>query len=130
MLSQWRTTYQPGEWIVLAGPTSLVVIQPLAAEWASLLSDLWEEVLGSSSLPTLVDQLVAERKITRAVGNCLKATVTVAQKLIAKGNNRAARTVLKALVSEIDFLVRIRMMRAADVAPLRALLISTYQSLR
>jgi DNA/RNA endonuclease G (NUC1) len=78
----------------------------------------------------MIDQLVAERRITRAVGTCLKATVVVAQKLIAKGNNRAAKTVLKALVSEIDFLVRIRMIRAADVAPLRALLISTYQSLR
>ena len=38
--------------------------------------------------------------------------------------------VLRCTVSELDFLVRIRAVKAADVAPLRALLISVLQSLR
>ena len=59
VLAQWRATYAPGEWIVLAGPTSLVVIQPLAAEWATLVSTLWEAVLASSSIVELADQLAA-----------------------------------------------------------------------
>jgi hypothetical protein len=59
VLAQWRATYAPGEWIVLSGPTSLVVIQPLAAEWSTLVGTLWEEVLASSSIVELADQLVA-----------------------------------------------------------------------
>jgi hypothetical protein len=59
VLAQWRATYAPGEWIVLAGPTSLVVIQPLAAEWATLVGTLWEAVLASSSIVELADQLAA-----------------------------------------------------------------------
>jgi DNA/RNA endonuclease G (NUC1) len=78
----------------------------------------------------LIDKLVAERKIHKCLGVMLKAEVDAARKLIAKGNNRGAMTVLRTLVSELDFLVRMRMVKAADVAPLRALLIQVYQSLR
>jgi len=59
VLAQWRATYAPGEWIVLSGPTSLVVIQPLAPEWSALVGTLWEEVLASSSIVELADQLAA-----------------------------------------------------------------------
>jgi hypothetical protein len=59
VLAHWRVTYAPGEWIVLAGPTSLVVVQPLAAEWATLVGTLWEEVLACSSIVALADQLAA-----------------------------------------------------------------------
>jgi hypothetical protein len=33
------------------------------------------------------------------------------------------------MVGELDFLVRLRVVKAADVAPLRALLIAVYRSL-
>jgi hypothetical protein len=59
VLSPWRATYVPGDWVVLAGPTSLVVIQPLAAEWSELITALWQQVLASSSIVELADQLVA-----------------------------------------------------------------------
>lgn len=78
----------------------------------------------------LIDKLVADRKINKCLGVMLKAEVDAARKLIAKGNNRGAMTVLRALVSELDFLVRMRMVKSADVAPLRTLLIQVYQSLR
>jgi PKD repeat protein len=79
---------------------------------------------------TLIDKLVADRKISRCLGSVLKAEVAAAGRLIAKGNNRGALTVLRTLVSELDFLVRVRVVRAADVAPLRTLLISVSQTLR
>jgi hypothetical protein len=59
VLAPWRATYAPGDWIVLAGPTSLVVIQPLAAEWSDLVATLWQEVLACSSITQLADQLAA-----------------------------------------------------------------------
>ncbi|HEX8487454.1 MAG TPA: FHA domain-containing protein [Propionibacteriaceae bacterium] len=57
-LARWRAAYEPGEWVVLAGPTSLVVIQPLAPEWSALISTLWDEVLGAGTMADLADQLV------------------------------------------------------------------------
>jgi DNA/RNA endonuclease G (NUC1) len=85
---------------------------------------------GLSEAFKLIDKLVADRKITKGVGLVLKAEVDAARKLIAKGNTRGAMTVLRCLVSELDFLVRLRVVKAADVAPLRTLLISVYQSHR
>jgi DNA/RNA endonuclease G (NUC1) len=85
---------------------------------------------GLSEAIRMIDELVASRKMSREVAVCIKAHVRAAQRLIDRGNNRAAKTLLRALVSEIDFLVRIRMLKAADVAPLRALLVATYLSLK
>ncbi|MET0692283.1 MAG: FHA domain-containing protein [Propionibacteriaceae bacterium] len=59
VLGQWRATYAPGEWVVLSGPTSLVLMQPFADEWAEMVATLWEEVLASSSLIELATQLAA-----------------------------------------------------------------------
>jgi DNA/RNA endonuclease G (NUC1) len=77
----------------------------------------------------LIDKLVADRKISRGLGAVLKAEVDAAQKLIAKGNNRGAKSILHCVIGELDFLVRLRVVKAADVAPLRALLIAVYRSL-
>lgn len=57
VLGQWRATYAAGDWVVLAGPTSLVVLQPLAQEWSAMISTLWDEVLASSSMATLATKL-------------------------------------------------------------------------
>jgi hypothetical protein len=73
----------------------------------------------------LIDQLVAGGKMPRAVGVALKAQVIAAQVLIGRGNRPAARVVLRAAVAEIDLLVRLRVLKAADVAGLRALLAPT-----
>jgi len=78
----------------------------------------------------LIDKLVADRKISRGLGAVLKAEVDAARKLITRGNNRGATSVLRCMVSELDFLVRIRAVKGADVAPLRAVLVSVLQSLR
>ena len=76
----------------------------------------------AAALP-LIDQLVASGKMPRAVGAVLKAQVIAAQVLIGRGNTPAAKSLLRATVAEIDLLVRFRVLRAADVAPLRSLLV-------
>ncbi len=81
-----------------------------------------------AALP-LIDQLVAAGKLPRAVGLVLKAEIVIAQQLIARGNGAAAAVVLRATVAEIDLLVRVRAVKAADVAPLRALLVQAIAGL-
>jgi hypothetical protein len=78
----------------------------------------------------LVDQLVANRKISRDVGNVLKAELAAAQQLISRGKNAVASLLLKATVIELDLLVRLRVVPAADVAPLRNLLTQVIGTLR
>ena len=56
-LGHWRATYTPGDWVVLSGPTSLVVLEPPTHEWASLINTLWEEVVASSSISDLAARL-------------------------------------------------------------------------
>jgi len=56
-LGRWRATYTPGEWVVLSGPTSLVVLEPPHHEWTALINTLWEEVVASSSITDLASRL-------------------------------------------------------------------------
>jgi len=55
-IGTWRATYTPGRWIVLSGPTSMVVLQPAPARASQLLNSMWDVVLSSAS----IDQLAAE----------------------------------------------------------------------
>ena len=59
VLARWRATYTPGEWVVLSGPTSLVLLEPPTHEWAALINTLWEEVVASSSIVDLADRLAS-----------------------------------------------------------------------
>ena len=56
-LGRWRATYTPGEWVVLSGPTSLVVLEPPTREWAALINTLWDQVVASSSITDLASLL-------------------------------------------------------------------------
>ena len=56
-LGRWRATYTPGEWVVLSGPSSLVLLEPPTHEWASLVNTLWDEVVASSSITDLAARL-------------------------------------------------------------------------
>jgi DNA/RNA endonuclease G (NUC1) len=75
----------------------------------------------SQAIP-LIDQLIANRKISRDFGNLLKAQVREAQTFIQQGRNANAIGVLRLMVIEVDLLVQFRQMTAADAAPLRNLL--------
>jgi FHA domain len=58
-LARWRATYTPGDWLVLSGPTSLVLLEPPTHEWTALSNTLWEEVVASSSIVDLADRLAS-----------------------------------------------------------------------
>jgi DNA/RNA endonuclease G (NUC1) len=75
----------------------------------------------SQAIP-LIDQLIANRKISRDFGNLLKAQVNEAQNFIRQGRNANAVGVLRLMVIEVDLLVQFRQMTAADAAPLRNVL--------
>jgi FHA domain len=59
VLGRWRATYTPGDWLVLSGPTSLVVLEPPTHERAALTNTMWEEVVASSSIVDLADRLAS-----------------------------------------------------------------------
>lgn len=77
----------------------------------------------------LVDQLVATGRISRDVGNVLKAQIAAAQELLDRGRPALAKTVLRAVVVQIDLLVRLRVLTAVDAAPLRAFLVQAIASI-
>ncbi len=81
-----------------------------------------------AALP-LIDQLVAAGKLPRAVGLVFKAQILIAQQLIQRGQHDAAEVLVRALVIEIDLLGRLKVIKAADVAPLRTLLVQVIASL-
>jgi hypothetical protein len=56
-VGKWRATYTPGDWLVLCGPASVVVIEPPGEGWTSLVAELWQQVLASSSLVDLAARL-------------------------------------------------------------------------
>ncbi|GAB3710784.1 FHA domain-containing protein [Mariniluteicoccus flavus] len=53
----WRATYTPGEWIVLGGPTSLVIMSPAKASASQIINSLWDTVVESDSLDAVVATL-------------------------------------------------------------------------
>ena len=59
MVGQWRATYSPGDWLVLGGPTSLVLLEPPGDDLSALLDQLWEHVVSSESMPDLATRLAA-----------------------------------------------------------------------
>ena len=58
-VGQWRATYSPGDWLVLGGPTSLVLLEPPGDDLSALLDQLWEHVVSSESMPDLATRLAA-----------------------------------------------------------------------
>jgi hypothetical protein len=77
----------------------------------------------------LIDQLVGGGLLPRAAGVALKAEVLAVQTLLDSGKPAAASVMLKAMVVEIDLLVRLRQATAADLAPLRGLLVDVLGAL-
>ena len=59
VVGQWRATYTPGDWVLLSGPTSTVLLEPPPPERSSMIDLLWEEVLASSSMTELAGRLAS-----------------------------------------------------------------------
>ena len=70
----------------------------------------------------LVDGLVAAGKLDRVSGAVLKVELALAKAAFDRGDIAGGKLILKAVVAEIDALVTLRRLSAADAAPLRGLL--------
>ena len=49
----------PGDWVLLSGPTSLVLLEPPVPERSSMIDVLWQEVVASSSMSDLAGRLAS-----------------------------------------------------------------------
>ena len=58
-MGRWRATYTPGRWLLLGGPTSLVVLEPAPESASAVVGTVWEAVVQSSSITELADRLAA-----------------------------------------------------------------------
>lgn len=56
-IAAWRVTYTPGNWVALAGPTSLAILQPAPARVSGLLNRFWDDILNTTSIQDLSAQL-------------------------------------------------------------------------
>lgn len=53
-MAPWRLTYTPGEWLVLSGPTMVVVMLPAPPRLSGLVNNLWNDILASRSVDALL----------------------------------------------------------------------------
>lgn len=53
----WRASYTPGSWVVLAGASSLVIMQPAAPRHAELVASIWDHVVQAADVEDLVSTL-------------------------------------------------------------------------
>ncbi|RLP07555.1 FHA domain-containing protein [Propionibacterium australiense] len=58
-LGGWRVSYQPGSWLVLSGPSSLVMLDAQPGQASEFVNELWEDVVGAASVGALVSKLAA-----------------------------------------------------------------------
>jgi hypothetical protein len=58
-VGQWRVTYAPGDSLVLAGPTSLVLLNEPETANGELINALWDQVIRSESMTEMAGRLAA-----------------------------------------------------------------------
>ena len=58
-VGQWRVTYAPGDSLVLAGPTSLVLLNEPETANGELIDALWDQVIRSESMAEMAGRLAA-----------------------------------------------------------------------
>ena len=56
-LGPWRLTYTPGQWLVLAGPRLVAIMQPAPPKMSVLVNQLWTDMQGAGSLAALLEVL-------------------------------------------------------------------------
>ena len=59
--SLWRLAYTPGDWLALAGPRAVVVLQPASPQWSELIATIWEEVLAATTIDDLLGRMASFR---------------------------------------------------------------------
>lgn len=58
-LGGWRVSYRPGSWLVLSGPSSLVMLDARPGQADEFINGLWEDIVGAASVSALVGRLAA-----------------------------------------------------------------------
>jgi FHA domain protein len=56
-LGPWRLTYTPGQWLILAGPRLVTVMQPAPPKMSTLVGQLWTDMQAAGSLGSLMELL-------------------------------------------------------------------------
>ena len=56
-LGPWRLTYTPGQWLVLAGPRLVAIMQPAPPKMSVLVNQLWTDMQAAGSLASLLEVL-------------------------------------------------------------------------
>ena len=56
-MGPWRLTYTPGQWLVLAGPRLVAVMQPAPPKMSVLVNQLWTDMQAAGSLASLLELL-------------------------------------------------------------------------
>ena len=54
-LGPWRLTYTPGQWLVLAGPRLVAIMQPAPPKMSVLVNQLWTDMQAAGSLASLLE---------------------------------------------------------------------------
>ena len=49
-LGAWRATYTHGRWVVLSGPTAMIIMQPAPPAATNLVNSIWDKLLGAASI--------------------------------------------------------------------------------
>ena len=66
-LGPWRLTYTPGQWLVLAGPRLVAIMQPAPPKMSVLVNQLWTDMQGAGSLAAPME-IIEERTIGPSMG--------------------------------------------------------------
>lgn len=56
-IGPWRATYSPGRWVLLAGPTTMAVLQPAGPQHSDLITSIWEGILDSADIHAVAGTL-------------------------------------------------------------------------
>jgi YVTN family beta-propeller protein len=84
---------------------------------------------GIQNAIALVNQLVADHKLNRLGGTALKVQLAVARTMVDRGRERVAVIELRAVLAQLEILVRLQHISAVDSSPLRLLLLRLIDSL-
>ena len=56
-LGAWRATYTHGRWVVLSGPTAMIIMQPAPPAATNLVNSIWDKLIGAASIGEISSEL-------------------------------------------------------------------------
>ena len=127
-LGPWRLTYTPGQWLVLAGPRLVAIMQPAPPKMSVLVNQLWTDMQAAGSLASLLEVLLTERprdgwSVVNEQGETVALDLELTPELVRAGRAREViRVVQEARKSAgLDVSDRILLRLAAGAELLEAI---------